>query len=170
MALAIRISSAFRAPLARSTRSTPLKASRTWKRTISSRLPLNSCQRQFQVLKTRGYCTYHNEKAPIIEKKVEEVEEMEVDLGEEEIPLVESHWDSYVQELTATLKQKLDARDIEIHDITKPNCGTTIEIRLASPKFASCSKVDQVRLVTNALTGLLDDVHAITVKTKVIGQ
>jgi stress-induced morphogen len=115
----------------------------------------------------RQYCTFRNDAEHLAPSKSVEVEEIEEELGDNEIPLVESHWDSYVQEITDRLKERIDARNVEIWDKTRPGCGIVIELHVSSPKFASCSKADQSRLVTNALQGLIDDVHALTIKTRI---
>jgi stress-induced morphogen len=115
----------------------------------------------------RHYCTFRNSNSSFEIMKPYEAEEVENKIDEEEIPLMESHWDSFVQELTDRLKDRLNAPSVEILDKTRPGCGTVIEIHVSSSKFSSLSKPDQTRLVTQSLQGLLDDVHAVTIKTRI---
>ena len=114
----------------------------------------------------RKYCTFRIEKFEEAPKLNVEVEEAVEEVAEDEIPLVESHWDVYEKELSNRLKERLEATHVQIWDRTRPNCGIVLEIHVESPMFASPSKADHHRLVTSALKGLIDDVHAITIKTK----
>lgn len=115
----------------------------------------------------RQYCTFkdidHTPSATI----AEEIEELEDEVLEDEIPLVESHWDAFENELRKRLEDRIQATMVEIWDKTRPNCGVVLEIHVTSSKFASLSKVEATRLVTSSLQGLVDDVHAMTIKTRV---
>lgn len=101
-----------------------------------------------------------------MEQFLSELEEQEDVPLEDEIPLVESHWEAYQKELQNRLISKVGATSVEVWDKTKPGCGIVLEIHVASAQFASMSKVEASRLVTTSLAGLVDDVHALTIKTR----
>jgi stress-induced morphogen len=126
---------------------------------------LNSIAKPFRSISV-SYCTFRDVNVQTSPTKAVEAEEVAEELGEDEIPLVESHWDEYESELKNRLESKLNATKVEIWDKTRPGCGIVLEIHVESPLFASLSKVEQSRLVSNSLKGLVDDVHAITIKTR----
>lgn len=118
-------------------------------------------------LSLRNYCTFKDTDTTSTAAVIEEIEEVEDEVLEDEIPLVESHWDTFVNELTKRLEERIQATHVDIWDKTRPNCGVVLEIHVTSSKFVSLSKVEATRLVTSSLQGLVDDVHAMTIKTRI---
>lgn len=114
----------------------------------------------------RKYCTFKDINDTPSAIAVEEVEEIEEEVLDDEIPLVESHWDAFENELRHRLEQRLQGTNVEIWDKTRPNCGVVLEIHVTSSKFVGISKIEATRLVTSSLQGLVDDVHALTIKTR----
>ena len=154
----------------------PHQASCSQKRSVSI-LNKRSCaplrprfsyfQQRIQLKSLRQYCTFKDLGETREQILVEESEIIEEEALEDEIPLVESHWESYENELRKRLVDRLQATYVEILDKTRPNCGIVLEIHVESSKFATLNKIEATRLVTSSLQGLVDDVHAMTIKTRI---
>lgn len=91
------------------------------------------------------------------------------DSKEEEdiIPLVESHWEEFENEVKKELFSNLKATNVKVIDKTVPGCGDMIEIHVTSPLFIHKNQLEQSRMVLNVLKDLIEGIHGVTIKTKI---
>lgn len=68
-------------------------------------------------------------------------------------------------EMIARLKEKLDATNVDVEDISG-GCGSMYRVEVESPKFKGVSLVKQHRMVNEVLKGDISEMHGLTINTR----